>query len=136
MDASRLFSISGSDDSIHWFIIKENIYLENTFSNDRDNTINTLSFPKSNYKYFQLIILGENVIPFNIIKAGIYKEDILYGKYAELPAPVVIQKDSLDKKSYVQLKFNDFYRINKLHIHAQGPKYFKRSFSISQINNK
>ncbi|MEO8415800.1 MAG: hypothetical protein ABI472_19210 [Ginsengibacter sp.] len=134
MVASRAFSITGSDDSIHWFIIKENIYLENTFSNDRDNTINALSFPKSNYTYFQIIILGENVIPFNIIKAGIYKEDILYGKYTELPGSVVIQKDSLDKKSYAQLRFNDFYRINKLHIHVQGPKYFKRSFSIRQIN--
>ncbi|HEY5407680.1 MAG TPA: hypothetical protein VIJ92_11345 [Ginsengibacter sp.] len=135
MEASRVFSITGSDDSIHWFIIKENIYLENTFSNDGDNTINTLLFPKSNYKYFQLIIFGENVIPFNIIKAGIYKEDILFGKYIELPRPAVLQKDSLNKKSYVQLNFNDFYKINKLEIHAEGPKYFKRSFSITKNNN-
>jgi hypothetical protein len=132
MDASRAFSITGSDDSLHWFVIKENIFLQNTFSNDGDNSINTLSFPKSNYKYFQLTILGENMIPFNIIKAGIYKEDILFGKYVELPKPAIMQKDSADKKSYVQISFNEFYRINKLDIVAGGPKYFRRNFSIGE----
>ncbi len=134
MDASRAFSITGSDDSIHWFIIKENIYLENTFSNDGDIIINTLSFPTSNYKYFQLTILGKDVIPFNIIKAGIYKADILYGRYVSLPGPVITQKDSSDKKSYVQLAFDNFYRINKINIHAEGPKYFKRNFVINKGN--
>ena len=134
MDASRSVSLTGSDDSIHWFIIKENIYLQNTFSNDGDNIVNTLSFPNSNYRYFQLTILGENVIPFRIIKAGIYKEDILYGKYVALPKPVIIQKDSLYKKSYVQVKFDDSYQINKIIIEADGPKYFKRNISIINKN--
>lgn len=134
MDASRSVSLTGSDDSIHWFIIKENIQLQNTFSNDGDNIVNSLSFPKSNYRYFQLTILGENVIPFRIIRAGIYKENTFYGKYTALPKPVILQKDSLDKKSYVQVKFDDSYQINKIIIEANGPKYFKRDVSIKNKN--
>ena len=135
MDAYRAFSISGSDDSTHWFIIKENIYLENAFNDDGENIIKTLSFPGSNYKYFQLIILGENLLPFNIIKAGIYNEDIVYGKYIEVPKPTINQKDSSNKKSYVLLQFDDTYQINRIIIDAEGTKYFKRNFSI-QENNK
>jgi len=134
MDATRSVSLTGSDDSLHWFIIKENIYLQNTFSSDADNITKTLSFPNSNYKYFQLTVLGENVIPFRIIKAGIYKQDIRYGKYIALPKPAIIQKDSLDKKSYVQLKFDDSYQIDKIVIEAGGPKYFKRNISINKNN--
>jgi hypothetical protein len=130
MDANRTISITGSDDSINWFIIKENVYLENAFNNDGDNSIHALSFPRSNYKYFQLTILGKNVIPFNIIKAGIYNEDVVYGRYIQIPKPVITQKDSSDKNSYVSLKFEDAYLVNKIIIDAEGPKYFKRNFSI------
>lgn len=134
MDANRTISITGSDDTTNWFIIKENINLENTFNNDGDNSIKTLSFPRSNYKYFQLIILGKNVIPFNIIKAGVYNEEAVFGKYIPIPKPVINQKDSSDKKSYVLLQFDDSYQVNKIIIDAEGVKYFKRNFSVQEGN--
>ncbi len=135
MDAYRTFSISGSDDSIHWFIIKENMHLEGAFSNNGENIINTLSFPRSNYQYFQLTIGGENVLPFNITKAGIYNEDIVFGKYIEIPSPTIIQRDSSNKESYVHLQFNDTYYINKIILDAKGSKYFKRKIIIKTHSN-
>ena len=42
MDANRTISITGSDDTTNWFIIKENINLENAFNNDSENSIKTL----------------------------------------------------------------------------------------------
>ncbi len=129
-DAHREFSLSGSDDSTHWFIIKENIYLDNSFSSDGENIIQTLSFPPANYKYFQLTILGENLLPFNIIKAGIYKEDITYGSYVRIPAPSISQKDSANKKSYIFLNFTDAYQINKLNLDINGAKYFNRKIEV------
>ena len=134
-DANRAFSVSGSDDSLHWFIIKEKIYLDNSFNNDDENIIQTLSFPPGNYKYFQLTILGENLLPFNIVKAGIYNEDVVYGKYARIPGPSVFQKDSSNKKSYILLNFDNKYQINKLDIDVEGAKYFRRKLSIPE-NNK
>lgn len=134
MDADRTISLTGSDDSTNWFIIKENINLENAFNNDSENSIKTLSFPPSNYKYFQLIILGKNVIPFNIIRAGVYNEEAVFGKYIQIPKPVISQKDSTDKKSYVLLQFDDSYQVNKIIIDAEGVKYFKRNFSVYSGN--
>jgi len=134
-DASRAFSVSGSDDTIHWFIIKEKIYLDNSFNSDDENIIQTLSFPPGSYKYFQLTILGENLLPFKILKAGIYNEDVIYGKYATVPNPVINQKDSSDKKSYINVNFDDKYQINKLVVEVEGAKYFRRRITVSENNN-
>lgn len=133
-DVRRAFSISGSNDTLHWFIIKESIYLDNSFSRNDENIIQTLSFPQSDYKYFQLTILGENLLPFNIVKAGIYNEDVIYGKYAKIPGPGIFQKDSSNKKSYILLNFDDIYQINKLDLELEGAKYFKRKLSILESN--
>ncbi len=129
-DAQRAFSVSGSDDSSHWYVIKENIYLDNSFSNDGETIVQTLSFPKSNYKYFQLTILGENLLPFNIIKAGVYKEDLNYGNFLKINDPDISQKDSSDKMSYIKIHFDNKYLLNKIIFQVKGEKYFKRKFSL------
>jgi hypothetical protein len=133
-DARRLFSISGSDDNIHWFIIKENIFLHNSFNGNAENIAQILSFPPGNYKYFQLTILGENLLPFNLVKAGIYNEDAVYGMYAKIPSPIILQKDSSDKRSYINLRFDNKYEINKINLDINGPKYYKRKFAIFNGN--
>ncbi len=131
-EAYRAFNISGSDDSVRWFIIKENIYLDNSFSREGETIIQSLSFPASNYKYFQLTILGEDVLPFNIVKAGVYKEDLIYGRYVQIPAADISQKDSSNKISYVHIHFDDKYLVNKIIFDVEGAKYYKRKFSLFQ----
>ncbi len=133
-DAHRSFNISGSDDSIHWFVIKENIYLDNSFRADGETIIQSLSFPASNYKYFQLTILGKDLLPFNIIKAGAYNEDLKYGGYVQIPQPQISQKDSSDKTSYIRLQFDDDYLVNKIVFDVEGAKYFKRKFALFKQN--
>jgi len=129
-DAPRAFSVSASDDSVHWFIIKENISLDNSVGGQDENIIQTLSFSPANYKYFQLIILGENLLPFNIVKAGTSNEDLLYGKYVIISGHAITQHDSSNKKTYINLKFDNKYQINKLVVDVEGPKYFRRRLAI------
>lgn len=133
-EAQRAFNISGSNDSLHWFIIKENIYLDNSFKADGETIIQSLSFPASNYKYFQLTILGDDVLPFNVAKAGIYKEDLIYGRYIQIPAPQISQIDSSNKMSYVRVHLDDKYLVNKIIIDVDGMKYYKRKFSLFEQN--
>ena len=133
-EAHRAFNISGSNDSVHWFIIKENIYLDNSFKADGETTIQSLSFPASNYKYFQLTILGEDVLPFNVAKAGVYKEDLIYGRYIQIPAPEITQIDSSNKISYIRIHLDDKYLVNKIIIDVEGMKYYKRKFSLFEQN--
>ncbi|MDQ6763277.1 MAG: hypothetical protein M3015_11710 [Bacteroidota bacterium] len=133
-EAHRAFNISGSNDSVHWFIIKENIYLDNSFKADGETIIQSLSFPASNYKYFQLTILGEDLLPFNIAKAGVYKEDLIYGRYIQIPAPDISQRDSSNKISYVRIHLDDKYLVNKIIVDLEGVKYYKRKFSFFEQN--
>ncbi len=134
-DANRSFSVSGCDDGTHWFVIKENIYLDNFFNNEGETIVQTLSFPVSNYKYFQLTILGENVLPFNIVKAGIYNQDLVDGKYVKIPGPGIFQRDSSNKASYIHVHFDNKYLINKIIFDVDGGKYFNRKFSFFERNN-
>ncbi|HEV8082059.1 MAG TPA: hypothetical protein VGP55_02600 [Chitinophagaceae bacterium] len=135
-EAHRTFNISGSVDSTHWFVIKENIYLDNSFKAEDETIIQSISFPPSNYSYFQLTILGEDVLSFNIIKAGIFKEDLMYGGYIPLPTPAIFQKDSSNKTSYIRIRFGDQYLVNKITFYVDGAKYFKRKFSLFKQDGK
>lgn len=131
MDASRTVTISGSDDQQRWFVIKENIILDNMSSTGNDRFNQSIQFPASSYKYFNIIINGKGLLPINIMRAGVY-EDLRYSsKYVALPAPAIYQKDSVNK-SYIRLTFNEEYVIEKVILNVEGPKYFNRQVLVSE----
>jgi hypothetical protein len=129
-DADRSVTLSGSDDNKSWFVIKEQIYLARSFSGTTDRSVQSLDFPASNYHYFKIIINGKDVLPVNIVKAGIYEESLRAGKYLPLPGTFILQKDSSDKYSYVYIRFNDFYFIDRLVIQVKSPRFYKRNAGI------
>ncbi len=130
MDAKRVVNISGSNDLKEWFIIKESVSLDNYFSQKAEEQVQTISLPLVNYKFFQVTIIGKDILPFNIKRAGIYTENYIQGKYTGVPVPAITQKDSSDKRSYVQVRFNEPYQIDKLVVEVEGPKFFKRYLSL------
>lgn len=133
-EAQRVATLSGSDDAQHWFIIKENIVLQNEYTADSDAFVQSVSFPRSSYKYFRVAMPGKNVLPLNIIKAGVYRQSFSGNVYDSLPSPTIIQKDSSDKHSYFYLLFDDAYVINKLVPHFSGVKYYKRFIAVYDKN--
>lgn len=133
-EAQRVATLSGSDDALHWFIIKENIVLQNEYNAGSDAFVQSVSFPPSSYKYFRIIMPGKNILPLNIIKAGVYRQSFSGNVYDSVPAPDIIQKDSSDKKSYCYLSFPDEYVIDKLSLVFSGSKYYKRSVAVFDKN--
>ena len=129
-DASRSITLSGSDDKKQWYVIKENIFLNNLFTTTDDRFVQVLSFPSSKYVFFKIIIHGENVLPVNIISAGVYGQNLINGKFILVPAPAISQKDSSDGFSYVTLQFNDTYAVDRLELQVNGSKFFKRRIQI------
>ena len=125
-EAQRIATLSGSDDETQWFVIKENIILQNEFTADSDDFVQSVSFPKSSYKYFRIMMPGKNVLPLNIVKAGVYRHNFTSNVYDSLPQPAIIQKDSSDKKSYIWLSFDDNYQVDKLSLYFSGSKFYKR----------
>ena len=134
MHAKRVVNISGSNNLKEWFIIKEGVSLDNYFSTLAEEQVQTISLPLVNYKYFQVTIIGKDILPFNIKRAGVYAENYIQGKYTEVPVPSITQKDSSDKKSYVQIRFNKSYQIDKMVLQVDGPKFFKRNVILYPEN--
>ena len=129
-DASRTISLSGSDDKKQWFVIKENIFLNNLFTTADDRFVQALAFPPSKYAFFKIIIHGENVLPVNISNVGVYEQGLINGKFISVPAPIIFQKDSSDNYSYATLRFNEPYLIDRLELQVSGNKFFKRRIDI------
>ena len=133
-DAQRTATLSGSDDTLHWFIIKENIVLQKEYPAGKDVFVQSVSFPSSSYNYFRITMDGKHLLPLNIVKAGVYRHSFTNSVYDSLPSPMVVQKDSADKRSYVYLSFNDNYQIDKLTLSFSGAKFYKRNVIVYDKN--
>lgn len=129
-DAGRSVTLTGSDDKKAWFVIKENIYLNNFFTNATDRFIQSLVFPRSNYRYFTVIINGKGVLPLNIIQAGVYEQTTLRGRYLPLPPAILKQKDSTDKYSYITAQLKAPYFADRLIFKITGPKFYSRQAEV------
>ena len=134
MDARRGVNISGSNNLKEWYIIKEGVWLDNFFSTKEEELVQTISLPTVLYKYFQITVIGQDILPFNVVKAGIYTQNYTQGKYISIPQPNISQKDSIDKRSYIRLKFDQAYRIDKLILEVDGPKFYKRGLNVYDGN--
>jgi hypothetical protein len=122
----RTAILSGSDDQQRWFVIRENIVLEEAGSDTADHYVQAISFPASSYRFFKLILDDKGLLPLNILKAGINTRNTINGRYLGIPYPAIIQKDSSDKHSYITIQYRDSYRIDKLELILHGPALFKR----------
>ncbi len=136
-EAARFATLSGSDDASHWFVIKENFLLAgNDLANGKESFSQLLSFPYSNYRYFQILLQGKDSLPLNIFKAGIYKKTVAINNHFDLiPQAAITQKDSSDKQSYIWLQWDNFYKTDKLDFSLTGAKFFNRSFILYDNRN-
>lgn len=138
-EAQRTVTLSGSEDTSGWYVIKENLLLENYFNNTSNGSfVQAITFPPVDYRFLKITILGKNVLPVNIMKAGVYTGTNLSGKFVQLQAPLFVTKDSNDKRSYLNLHFDETYQIDKIALTVTGAKFYKRRISFypgSTVNN-
>lgn len=136
-EAKRWVNISGSNNGNNWFIIKENVLLDDIFVNDDTASVKIVQLPLTNYPYLKITFLGENILPANILKAGIFKETFSVSKYDSLPNPIIHQIDSSDRRSYLYVNFTDNFLIDKIIVDVEVP-HFLNDFLVCIIiyNNK
>jgi hypothetical protein len=129
---SRYASLSGSSDQQHWFIVAENILLAKNYATTEDYFTASITFNNSDYKFFKLVIDNEKADPLNIIKAGSYF-NLTFQSFPLLisnPAPAIFQKDSSDGRSYIKVKTNAAFHIDRMAIDAGGAKFFERNAGL------
>ena len=134
-DVSKSLRLSGSDDMKQWYVIKDNYYITDVYSNTGTSTVRIFDFPNSDYEYFKIEIDDSLSPPIKILKAGYYdtyKED---AKYSELPSPTIMQVDSSTtfedgskaKGSFIKLTYNEPQTIDKMIFEVDGPRYYHRN---------
>ncbi len=130
----RYFTLSVSDDNINWYSILENYNPEHTRF-DQDNW--SLYFPSSHYKYYQITLIGKDLLPIDIVKASIYSNKTIAPQYSYSPIPHhLTQKDSTNKKSYINITLDEAYPIERMTLQVSGSNYFKRHLSIYKLLNE
>lgn len=128
---SRPASLSGSNDNKTWYIIDDQLQLNRSFETIKDQNIQELSFPVSNYKYFKLVVDNLDNDPLNILKIGSY-QSIEYksiNPYLQNPHPTIKQKDSA-KESFVEIVWSSDFHVDKLRFNIDAPKFYNRNVRI------
>ncbi|WP_207533364.1 hypothetical protein [Desertivirga arenae] len=126
---ARKADLSGSDDGKKWFALDEDILLQPTEVLDKDNHYETLSFPVSGYKYYKLQIYNSHKSPLNLMRVGVFRDYNKAPSFTGLPLKW-ISKDSSDRNTYVNLAFNERYKVDRLIVKVTSPKFYKREFKI------
>lgn len=137
-DVRKKARLSGSDDKVTWYTIKDNYELESLYSNHKTEEVKILHFPLSDYEYFRLDISDSLSLPISILQAGYY--DILHknATWVDLPDPLVVQKDSIDKRSYVKIAFPASQYIDRIKFNISSPDNYLRQAKLctKTINSK
>lgn len=130
---SRTASLSGSDNMKNWFTIAEDILLAPSASDKNDRFALNLSFPVSSYKYLRLVINNGKNDPLHILEAGtiISNTEISATKYLNNPEVAFVQTDSTDKVSYIKIRQDKPYHIDRIILRLKGPPFFKRYIELN-----
>jgi hypothetical protein len=129
-NADRSIAINGSDDGLAWYAIKENIAVQQESTVSGTSFLQELTLPVSNYLYYKVTIIGKDLIPIKLLKAGIVETGLVEGKWVPLPDAKISRKDSTDKHSYYSLKFSENFCIDKLQLNFSGANFFQRQLMV------
>lgn len=128
---SRPASLSGSNDNKTWYIIDDKLQLNRSYETLKDQYIQELNFPPSNYKYFKLVVDNIKNDPLNIVRAGSYL-NINYrsfNPYLQNLNPLLKQKDSAGE-TFLEMNWPNAIHLNKLNFNILAPKFYNRNLRI------
>jgi hypothetical protein len=136
-DVQRFATLQGSNDEKQWFTILENINFRKENAGNEDFYFQQLNFPANKYAYFKLIIKNGKEAPLQILSAtqrSTQKIIPATDSYIATPQLSFVQKDSIDKNTYLTVTNEHFYHVEKVVLMIDAPKFFKRKITISNIN--
>jgi len=130
-DVTKSLKLSGSDDKKHWYIIKDNYRFHSVYSDKTTSEIEIMDFPKSNYKYFEILLDDWKNYPINILKIGYFDTSYEEGKFSKVENPNLFQTELKDEKqSLVKVQFVDNQLIDKLIFDINSDDFYLRKAEI------
>ncbi len=133
-DVQRFGSLTGSDDSIHWFIINDSILISPAGSTPGESKF-SLKFPSNTYPFYKLSISNKGTAPYAVKAAATeaaaydpdHNEDLMLP--IQNPPANITQKDSA-KTTYIQVRQNAGFHIDEIELKFGGPQYFNRNAQV------
>jgi hypothetical protein len=132
----RKVNLLGSDDLNQWFAIQEDIPLQEAVQNSEGTYLQSLFFPASNYRYLKLLVNDKNKSPIKFLQAGVYTEYVSAAQAYTPITPVKVVKADSNRTTFVDIRLDDNYQVNRLHLNISAPKYYKRGVTVHQFVNK
>jgi len=129
----RTLNLYGSDDLVSWFVIKENIPVQQVLSVNGSHYNQELSFPPSNYRYLKLLVNDKHKGAIKFLAAGTHQQRPLPVKYAEITGAQFVKKDS-GKTTYITISPGGNYWMNKITLNVKAPKFYSRNVSLYDIS--
>lgn len=123
-------TLSGSNDANNWYALDDAISLGMNNNSTTTTSLQTLTFPLSDYAYFRLIVTDSTSAPLNILRVGNYGQTSASARYTPITGLQFTQHDSIDHYTYLMLNRSSPARINRLTVHISGPAQFRRQVVV------
>lgn len=125
------YSISGSMDNEKWFGLINNASLSPIYSEESSSGFSTVSIPTCFYKYLKIDFNDKKTLPINILNVVFFnsktsKETLLNVSYKSKS----VTELKLEKKTQIQINFDNPQIINQISFTVSNPKLYKRNVSI------
>jgi len=123
--------LNGGNNLKQWYAISDDQELASLYDNTHTSIYKSIYFPPVDYRYYQIFINDSNSAPFNIIKAGYFKGDIIRGKMLSVISQnYTIVNDAKNKKTQINISFDNAQIINQLIFKIKEPKFYKRQAHV------
>jgi len=130
----RFGSLTGSDDSINWYIINDSVLISPAISAPGDSEF-SLNFRPNTYHFYKLSIANKGKAPYAIKAAATNAAAMEPGANQSLllpiqnPAANISHQDSA-KTTYIRVVQNAGFHVDEIELKLSGPKYFNRNIQI------
>jgi len=122
----RMVSLSGSNDNNKWFIISDSNMLGQPLASVKDENVQQILVPPTQYSFFKLTIRNSGKDPLNIL--GVTSQVDIAGHRiypVENPMPLIHQTDS-SRWSLIHVSNTQPFQMNELSFEVKRPALYDR----------
>ena len=128
---SKMYSISGSNDSKKWISVSDYQYMSDIVSTNNLSVLKEIYFPSLNYKFIRLTFNDSISGAIHINKIGIIKNKIIYQTYSNLSSKLIKNPANTNKKvSSLILTFPIKSDVDNLKFNITTSDFYQREVSI------
>ena len=132
----KTFIVSGSNDQKKWYGVLQPTVLDHLTSETFEVSKN-LYLPRTNYEFLKIETIDKNSLPINIQKIGQYSMVQTSDEWINIALKSLkVNQLKSDKKTQIQVEFQDFQKIEKLQFEISAPSNYSRKIRLFEVINQ